>query len=143
MLAVAFIALAIPLAVLILGVKGFSAKPAAPLPEAPGLRASLEHAALRAMQPPAELGPGCRRFVLLSGQGNSVERQKSLERSVLESGGTSILLGQVEGGSRLLVQIPAAAADRFEAVALAGFSCSSTPDRRGNTCLYEIVLPPP
>jgi len=141
MLAIVLIALAIPLAVLILGIKG--AKPKAPSPEAPGLRAALELAASKILPPPAGLGTGSRQFVLMPGQGNPVERQKAIERSAGELGGTALLVGQADGGVRLIVQIPAAAAARFEAGALAGFSSSGTQAQEGDTRLYQILLPPP
>jgi hypothetical protein len=79
----------------------------------------------------------------MPGQGNPVERQKAIERSAGELGGTTLLVGQADGGVRLIVQIPAAAAARFEAGALAGFSSSGGRAQEGDNRLYEILLPPP
>jgi hypothetical protein len=143
MLAMALMALAVPLALLILGIQKFSAKPAAPSPEAPGLRAALELAASKSLPPPAEIDAGCRRFVPLPGHGNPAEWQKRIEKSAAELGGTTIPSQQTEGGTRLLIQIPAPAAARFEAVALADFSSSGGQAQGGETRLYEILLPPP
>lgn len=143
MLAVVLLAMAIPLVVLILGIRGFSSKPAAPTPEVPGLRAALEQVASKTL-PPAELGTGYQQVVLLPGHVvNPLERQKAIERCAGELGGATLLTEQKDGRSRVLVQIPAAAAARFEEVALPGFSSSSAPDPAGDTRLYEIIIPPP
>ena len=158
MLAVAGIALAIPMTMMILGIKGFCAKPAGPAPEVPGLRAALELAASRTLPAPAELGAGRRHYVLMPAQeirppaapsrlpasASPDERRKKIERSAGELGGSTLLLGQPSGGARLLVQIPAAASVSFEKLALAGLSSSGSPDPAADTTwLYEILLPPP
>jgi len=144
MLAVVVVALAVPLAVLLLGIRGFSPKPAASAPEAPGLRAAVELAASKNLPPPAPLGTDTRQFVLLPGQGNPLERWREIEKSADMLGGTTLLVGQPDGGSRLLVQIPAAAAASFEERALAGLNSSAAPDpAEGPTRLYEILFPPP
>jgi len=157
MLAVAGIALAIPMTMMILGIKGFCAKPAGPAPEVPGLRAALELAASRTLPAPAELGAGRRHYVLMPAQeirppaapsrlpasASPDERRKKIERSAGELGGSTLLLGQPSGGARLLVQIPVSAAERFEADALEGFATPDPEDLSGDTRLYEILLPPP
>lgn len=140
MIAVVFIALAIPLALVVLGGRDiFFHKPDSPAPDVPELRASLESAASKAMPPPAGLGGG-RRFILQGGAGAVTHRDR-VERTAAELGGVVVASPLGDGGGvRLIVQIPTASTSRFEETALAGFlaqgeSAQSIPG------FYEIVVP--
>lgn len=142
MLAVLALALAIPLTLLVLGGRElFYRKPTAPAPEVPGLRASLESAASKALSPPVDLGGG-RRFILESERGNTPERRNLIEKTTKKLGGVVVSTRLENGGIRLIVQIPASDASHFEKEALAGFlpQNETAPFVQG---FYEILLPRP
>jgi hypothetical protein len=139
LLAVVFLAAVVPLTVLVLGVRGWTAKSPEISPEVPGLRTALEQVASKRMPPPAELETACNRFVLMPGQGTPSMRQEVIEKSAKALGGSTIRVGQDD--ARLLVQIPSGAAGRFEEVALMGFASSHAPVQGGDTRIYEILLP--
>jgi hypothetical protein len=140
MIAVVFLALAVPLALVVLGGREiFFRKPSSPAPEVPELRASLESAASKALPPPAGLGGG-RRFILESGASTAAHRD-TVEKTAAELGGV-VVESPLADGVRLIVQIPTASASRFEETALVGFlaqseAALSTPG------FYEIVFPHP
>jgi len=139
MLAVLFLALAVPLTLLVLGGRNIFLN-RQPAPEVPELRASLESAATKALAPPAGLGGG-RRFTLEGG--NSEARRDLIEKTAAGLGGVVFTSPMQEGGGvRMIVQIPEAAAGRFEASALSGFMPpdESEPALAG---FYEILLPQP
>lgn len=139
MLAVLFLALAVPLTLLVLGGRNLFLHKQ-PAPEVPELRASLESAATKALPPPAGLGGG-RRFTLESR--NSEARRDLIEKTAAGLGGVVFSSPMQEGrGVRMIVQIPEAAVGRFEASALSGIM---TPDEPapGMAGFYEILLPQP
>ncbi|TSA33450.1 MAG: hypothetical protein D4R65_07770 [Verrucomicrobiaceae bacterium] len=140
MIAVVFLALAIPLALVVLGGREiFFRKTSSPAPEVPELRASLESAASKALPPPAGLGGG-RRFILERGADAAAHRDM-VEKTAAELGGV-VVASSLEDGVRLIVQIPAASASRFEEKALVGFLAQSETGL-SMPGFYEIVLPHP
>lgn len=136
MIAVLFLALAIPLALVVLGGREIL-KPSRPAPEIPELRASLEAVASQALPPPAELGGG-RRFVLTK-EIDAAASRALIEETASALGGCVVESPVDTGGCpRLIVRIPSAAAARFEEAVLAKACIPQGGDSPSVAGLYEI-----
>ncbi|MEI8311620.1 MAG: hypothetical protein WCH98_12770 [Verrucomicrobiota bacterium] len=141
-IAIVLVALAVPLALVTLGISRYSSKPE--VPEAPGLRAALEQAADKSWSSPEPLA-GDRRVFTFSTPGNETEARKAVEQSARTLNGVVVPMtaGQ-RGEGRLLVRIPATNSHLFESAALLrNFAESQQGHPTGESHLYEIVFPAP
>lgn len=147
-IALVLVALAVPVALVILGVRQISSRPnQEPAMETPGLRASLELAADKNFAPPEALMEDRVVFVLSQasvGDAKSV-RQKT-EQEICEAGG--VIIPGDPGKSdeeSLLAKIPAAKAASLEAQLLESFSrlTSVKNSSAGEDLLIEIRFPKP
>ncbi|MFZ4774502.1 MAG: hypothetical protein ACOYM3_04020 [Terrimicrobiaceae bacterium] len=146
MIAILFAALAIPLALVAMGVLKFSAKPriSDSLSESPGLRAALEQASEKSFPAPGGIPDG-RGVYLLSACGAQASKiRNDIERSASSLQGSVLHAEPVkEGEERILVQIPANNAGVFESTALQGFTKASTGRPAEGSRLYELIFPAP
>lgn len=138
MLAVVLIALAVPLTVVILGLRQVSLRPSGPAPEIPELRASLEQVADQHLRPSGMMMAGAA-IVLHRSSAELPGVRRQIEVAAAKVGG-SVLVSEIpEGGVRLLVKVPASSAGDFESSAL-----SQPPPTNPGSGLYEIqILPRP
>ena len=113
MIGILLVALAVPLALVALGVRQFTAKPQ-PAPETGGLRAALEQVAEKTWNVPDAMSDG-RGIFVLSSRGNAVQIRETIAKSVGDLHGVvlSAPTAQNQAG-RLLVQVPAISAGSFE-----------------------------
>ena len=137
MLAVALVALAVPLAVVILGLRQISARPSAPAPEIPELRVSLEQVADQHLRPP---GMMTGEAIVLQRPGAELpDVRREIELAAAKAGGSVLVTEIPEGGVRLLVKVPASSAGDFDRALP-----QPLPSTQGSAGLYEIqILPKP
>jgi|GEM_PF-1815812 len=143
MIALAGIALAVPLTLVMLAIRQFSSPPRNQAPDTTGLRVALEQAAEKCWQPPGIVADG-RAVFTLSSPAHALETRRAVEQSAKKLNGVvlSATAGR-EGGERLLVQIPGVGAHVFEAEALRNFVQSQHGRPAGESRLYELILPAP
>jgi hypothetical protein len=142
MIAVVLVALAIPLALVALGISRYSPGSGAAAAEPQGLRVALEQAA-KSWQPPEPVSDG-RSVFILSTPGSAAEARKEVEGSVKKLGGVVLpaSAGRL-GEERLLVQIPGSGGQVFESGCLRLFVESQHGHAPGESRLYELVFPAP
>lgn len=139
MLAVTFVALALPVTLLILGVRQATSNTPADSPEIPGLRVALEGIATTHLAAPP-LSGGARRFSFSGTAAEMLDTRAKIEKLTHDLGGT-VLFSPTGDQCRLLIAIPEPAAGSFEKLALGGgIKTSSEPGANGS--LYEIVFHP-
>ncbi len=143
MIGILLVALAIPLALVAIGVRQFTSKPQ-PAPETGGLRVALEQAAEKTWKVPEAISDG-RGIFVASSPGNSLQVRELIEKTVQDLHG--IILSAPTGqsqGERLLVQMPASGASSFEArLHDQNFVQKQQADPTEGNRLYELVLSPP
>ncbi len=140
MIAILLVALAVPVTLVILGLRSMTAQPPESAPEVEGLRSSLESAAEKHFPAPETLG-GSRRFTLKE---TSEGQASLLEKAAASAGGGAITSRLEDGSVRLLIQIPPEASENFEKTYLGSLSASASPDEsQPATGLYEVVILPP
>ncbi len=141
MIALALVALAIPLTMVIVSVLKFSSKPSTPAPEAPGLRASLEQAAEKALPIPEAITDGRSLYTLSVEPGQLAGRQAGIEKSARSLSGSVLAMPSGKGGcQRVLVQIPASNSGVFESTVLQDFTRSEAGRSEGESRLYELSI---
>lgn len=133
MLAVVLVALAVPLTVVILGLRQVSLRPAGPAPEIPELRASLEQVADQHLRPSGMMAGEV--IVLHRASAELPGLRRQIEVAAAKVGGSALVTEIPEGGIRLLVKVPASSAADFERSALP--QPPTTPSGSG---LYEIQI---
>lgn len=139
------VALAVPLALVALGVARYSSKrpAAAPAAEAPGLRAALESAADKNWRTPDAL-QGDRNVFVFSMPGSVRDAKKAAERSAKALEGVVVPVSAgPRGEERLLVRIPSTNGPLFESAALNDFKPQQRGPTRGGHRLYELIFPQP
>lgn len=142
MIGILLVALAVPLTLVTLGLRQYTAKPK-PAPETQGLRAALEQAAEKSWQVPKTMADGRSVFVL-SASGNAPDARKAVEQAAHKLQGVVLPAPAGEGGAeRILVQIPNGSAQAFESLALRDFAETQRGAREGESRLYELILSPP
>ncbi|MEI8386034.1 MAG: hypothetical protein WCG76_00415 [Verrucomicrobiota bacterium] len=143
MIAVVLVALAIPLALVALGISRYSPGSGAAAPETQGLRVALEQAAEKSWQSPEPVSDG-RSVFILSTPASAAEERKAVEESVRKLGGVvlPVSTGRL-GEERLLVQIPGSGGQVFESGCLRLFVESQHGHATGESRLYELVFPAP
>ena len=144
MIAVALVALAVPLALVVLGVRQMATKSRTSAPDTGGLRLALEQAAEKSWHSPEAMGDG-RSIWHLDPSANASETRRAFEESVRNIPGIVLLpasAGQ-SGEERLLVRIPCAGASRFESEFLRNLVESQRGQATGESRLYEILFPGP
>lgn len=137
MLAVVLVALAVPLAVVILGLRQVAPRPAGPAPEIPELRSSLEQVADQHLRAPDLVADAP---IVLPGKSDKLAGIRTkIERAAESAGGSTLATELPQGGFRLLVKVPAANTKTFESAAL-----PEKPAKPAGSGLYEIqILPEP
>ena len=142
MIGILLVALAVPLALVALGVRQFTSKPQ-PAPETGGLRAALEQAAEKTWKVPETIPDGRGIFVFSSG-GNPLQIREIIIKSVGDLQGIvlSAPTGQNQEG-RLIVQMPAANAASFEDRLHQHFDQKQQADSTEGSRLYELIFSPP
>lgn len=143
MIAVALVALVVPLTLVMLAIRQFSPPPRTSAPDTTGLRVALEQAAEKCWQPPGMMADG-RSVFTLSSPANALETRRSVERSAQKLNGVVLSAAPDRGGGeRLLVQIPGAGAHVFESESLRNFVESQHGHPTGESRLYELIFPVP
>lgn len=143
MIGILLVALAVPLTLVTLGIRQFTAKPKAPAPETQGLRAALEQAVEKSWQTPEAMTDG-RCVFILSASGNAGDARKTVELTARGLQGVVLPASTGEGATeRLLVQIPGTNASAFESQALREFVESQRGKPAGETRFYELILSKP
>ena len=142
MLGIVFTALAAPVAVVVLGVRQFSAKRTAePAPEVPALRASLEEVTSRNLPPPESLsaaGRGSLDFTACGGDPAALIGW--IEKAARDAGGSMLKApSSKEGTQRILVSVPPEAGGKFES-ALARAIPMTISGEKNRTGFYEILV---
>ena len=141
MIGILLIALAVPLALVAIGVRQFTSKPQ-PAPETGGLRLALEQAVGKSWQAPEPISDG-RGVFLLSSRDNLLQVRAMITDSVRDLGG--LVLPASNGPSReerILVQIPASKAGGFEDLLDRNFEQQQQAALTEGSRLYELVLSP-
>ena len=141
MIALALVALVVPLTLVMLAIRQFSSPPPTSAPDTTGLRVALEQAAEKSWRPPGMMDDG-RSVFTLSSPANGLEARRSVEQSAQKLHG--VVLSAVSdrgGGERLLVQIPGAGAQVFESESLRSFVGSQHGLPTGESRLYELIFP--
>lgn len=133
MLAVVLVALAVPLTVVILGLRQVSLRPSGPAPEIPELRASLEQVADQHLRPSGMMAGEA--IVLHRASAELPDVRRQIEVAAAKVGGSVIVSEIPEGGVRLLVKVPASSAGDFENSAL-----PQNPSTAPGPGLYEIQI---
>ena len=143
MIGILLVALAIPLALVAIGVRQFTSKPQ-PAPETGGLRVALEQAADKTWKGPEAISDG-RGIFVASSPGNSLQIREVIEKTVQDLHG--IVFSAPTGQSqeeRLLVQMPSSSASSFEArLHDQNFVQKQQADPSEGNRLYELMLSPP
>ncbi|MEI6491533.1 MAG: hypothetical protein WCO94_03210 [Verrucomicrobiota bacterium] len=143
MIALVFVALIVPLTLVILSFRQYSAPPKSAVPETQGLRAALEQAADKTWQQPPPMSDG-RSVFLFNAQGSEEEARKALEQAARKLNGVALpIAAGPRGEERVLVTIPSASSQGFESGALRNFTLSVQGNPTGERQLYEIVFPLP
>ena len=141
MIAVVLLALAVPLALVTLGIRRYSSGAGADAQEQGGLRVALEQAAEKSWQSPEPVSDG-RSIFILSAPGSAAEARTAVEQSVRKLGGVVIPASNgLRGEERLLIQIPGSGGQFFESVCLQSFVESQHGHATGECRLYELVFP--
>ena len=143
MIGILLVALAVPLTLVTLGIRQFTAKPKPTAPETQGLRAALEQAAEKTWQAPGAMADG-RSIFVLSAPGNAQDAKKAVGVAAQRFHGVVLPAPTREGGAeRILVQIPNASAQAFESEALREFSETQHGKPDGERRLYEFIFTTP
>jgi hypothetical protein len=143
MIAVVFVALIVPLTLVILSFRQHSA-PRSAVPEMQGLQSALEQAAEKSWQQPPPISDG-RSVFLFTAHGSDEEARKAVEQCARKLNGVALPIAAAgpRGEDRLLVTIPRASSQLFESDALRNFTLSVQGSPTGERQLYEIVFPLP
>lgn len=144
-IALLLVALALPITLLVIGVRGWIAKPQK-LPDEPpvqieGLRATLEEVANKNM-PSHLLADERRRFIFSGTKMEMDELRSRIEKSAASLHGTVVSSGE-EAPQRLLIQIPESTASLFESSVLQSARFQNDggdSERQGNVRFYEIIF---
>ena len=142
MIGILLVALAVPLTLVTLGIRQYTAKPKTSPPEMQGLRAALEQAADKGWQPPGEISDG-RSVFALAASGNASEARKTVELSAQRLQGVVLPAPAGGGAERVLVKIPTANANAFESQALSGFAETQHGISNGESRVYELIFSAP
>ena len=143
MIGILLVALAIPLTLVTLGIRQFTAKPKAQAPETQGLRAALEQAAEKTWQAPEAMADG-RSVFILPASGNPSDARRTVELAARKLQGVVLPASTGDGGAeRVLVQIPSTNASAFETQALREFAETQRGKPAGESRLYELILSTP
>ena len=140
MIAIAIVALAVPLTLVVLGVRQISTKPRTSAPDTAGLRLALEQVAEKSWNTPEAMADG-RSIWHLAPLANVSETRRAIEESARKFPGVVLLPASAGPGGeeRLLVQLPCADANRFEAESLRTTLVESQRGHAsGESRLYEI-----
>ena len=144
LLAVVFLALAIPLTLAIYGIhQYFSVPPKSPDPDTGVLRATLEQAVDKNWQLPQTI-PDDRSIFVLSRQADAKETKASIAEDA-KNLNVLILPGDpaADGRERVIVRIPEGGAEGFEARLLRNFQETQHGHPADGNRLYELVFPAP
>lgn len=143
MIAILLVALTVPLALVSIGIRRYTSKPATAAPEVSGLRAALEQAADKNWGTP-ELLSGDRGVYIFSAD-IATEARKAVEQTARALNGVVVPLASSQPGEgRLLVRIPATNGHLFESAALRRSFTESQPGHpAGESLLYELVFRAP
>lgn len=145
MIAIILLALAVPLALVALGIKQFSSKKeTSPVPEIPGLRFSLELAAEKNFRPPETMPEARDVFLFSQAAGDKSSSRKNIEETARKLKGIVVTMPPGEkNNDRILVQVSEAQATAFEAQALRGFVRKTRGESVKQCRMYEIQFPAP
>lgn len=142
MIGILLVALAVPLALVALGVRQFTSKPQ-PAPETGGLRVALEQAAEKTWKVPEALPDG-RGIFVLSSRGHPLQIREIISKTVKDLQGIVLSAPNDQNQEeRLLVQMPAANAGSFEERLQQNFNQKQQADPTEGSRLYELILSPP
>ncbi len=138
---VTLLALAIPLTILSIGIVRMGRRPVAPTvslpaPEVPGLRAILERVADDKLAP-GQLSDGRGRIVVVESKENWNLAMLEIEKASRELGGT-VAADTNGGGRRLLIQVPAEVANRFQASLAPSARVETEPARNASVQIYQV-----
>jgi len=142
MIVVLMVALAVPVTLVVLGLRSMAGHSSGPAPEVEGLRTSLESAADKHFPPPENLGGG-RRFVFKAVTDASAQ-PSLLEQAAAAVGGVAISSRQEDGSTRILIRVPPESSEYFERTSLEPCTESVLPgEPTQNSGLYEVLIPSP
>lgn len=146
MIVIVLAALALPLALVGLGVRKIASRnPVSETSqEVPGLRAALEGASERNLHPPAAIADGRSVFILSQASGGHESDRRAVENRAIELKGVVLPVCRGEGGEeRILVQIPSANAGLFESDGLQRFTQTAKGCPTDGKQVYEIIFSQP